>query len=168
MHKFFLAAVLALTATTGFAQAAPNLLDQKLGWCAGEWRAAGKGPDGKPMTVEVRTRWSENHRALVFDVAFVSETRRTQAYHGMYVWNPEKQAPVMYQVNDEGVLTEGEISWEGATQIQNNRGFSAPGMTFRSRTTLTRDGNDAYDWHAFFEKDGKFIEVLHLRYERVK
>lgn len=157
-----------LLAGLGLAQSKPNLLEQKMGWCVGDWRATGNGPDGKPVTVDVSTRWSENRQALIFNVWFTTEGVRVPAYTGMYVWHPAKQQPVLYQVNDEGVVTEGAVRWQGDLQLQDNEGVKAPGQTFATHTETRREGNDAYDWRAFLDKDGKPVEVLHLHYVRVK
>ncbi len=168
MLRRLLVPIVLLLAVSAFAQDKQNLLEQKMGWCVGDWRATTSAPDGKPLVVDVSTRWSENHHAILFNVWFTTESVRTPAYTGMYVWHPAKQQPVLYQVNDEGVVTEGEVSWDGDVQLQQNRGVKGPGQVVTTDTETRRQGNDAYDWRAYLEKDGKRIEVLRLHYERVK
>lgn len=141
----------------------------KMGWFVGKWRTVAKPPDGgAPVTVDSDMRWSENRRAMVFQVWFTTKGKREAHYFGMYAWDPGEKTLKMWQVANDGNLSVGKAKTDGKTLTQENQMVRSDGSTQEQRTEIVRDGDDAYDWKVQIQKDGQWVDALQLRYERVK
>ena len=142
---------------------------EKMAWFVGKWRAIAKPPNGEPtVIVDSDMRWSENHRAITFQVWFTSEGKRDPHYYGMYAWDPGEKTLKMWQVAKDGNLSAGRAKTDGNTFTQETHMVRADGSTQEQRSEIVRDGNDAFNWKVQIQKDGQWVDALKLRYERVK
>lgn len=165
-------AVLMLVTALAAPQTEPasgNPLNQLAWLVGGKWIAEGdKGPDGKPFHVESTITWGENERIIRFTTLFRVDGKPVPVYSGVYAWHPAKQKFVFLYTDNEGSLTEGEAVIEGDRLEQEFQivGGDGGGRPFRS--IIVRRGPDDYDWNVLRLKDGKWVEVLALRYKRYR
>ena len=89
-------------------------------------------------------------------------------YFGFYAYNPVAKTIGFYYTNSEGELTIGTATpdADGKTVRQNFDIMHLDGKTGHIRSTLVRDGNDAYWFSVFVQKDGDWAQVLKIHYER--
>jgi hypothetical protein len=155
------------TAASGDARE-ENPLEQKLGWIVGgKWVAeARNGPDGKPLRVELVCRWGLNHRVIEFSTSFVSGGKATPTYDGIYVWHPIKKKLAFWYADREGNLTDGEATTDGNRLLQVFRVSKVDGTSKEFRSTIERQGLDAYDWSVSGQKDGAWVVLVALKYSR--
>ncbi len=120
--------------------------------------------DGSVTHVEERIRWSPNHQAIQFNVDFNGKPH----YDGFYAFNPATKKIGFYYTNSEGELTIGTATPEeaGKTVRQDFDIMHVNGNTGHVRSTLVRDGENAYLFSVFMQKDGDWQQVFHIRYER--
>ncbi len=164
--------LLAVFSITGFAQSKPaatNGADSPLtpvAWLVGgTWVSDVKDPsDGSITHVENRIRWAPNHQAIEFNTAFNGKPH----YNGFYAYNPVAKTIGFYYTNSEGELTIGTATPDpdGKTLHQEFDIMHPDGKTGHIRSTLVRDGNDAYWFTVFMQKNGEWAEVFKIRYER--
>jgi hypothetical protein len=141
----------------------------QLAWIVGHWRVAIPAQNGNPaVTVDAHMSWSDNRRAIIFQVYFTSEGKREPHYYGMYAWDPGERVLKMVQVASDGNLSVGKATMEGNLFKQDTHMTRANGTTQEQHTEIVRDGNDAYNWKVQLQKDGQWVDALKLRYERVK
>jgi hypothetical protein len=142
---------------------------EKMAWFVGKWRAIAQPPNGEPaVIVDSDMQWSENHRAITFQVWFTTEGKRDPHYFGMYAWDPGEKTLKMWQVAKGGNLSAGRAKMDGNTFTQETHLVRADGSTQEQRSEIVRDGNDAFNWKVQLQKDGQWVDALKLRYERVK
>jgi hypothetical protein len=163
-------AVLMLVAARAQAQTAPaatNPLDP-LGWIVGgKWVAEGdKGPDGNPFHVESVMTWGDNGRTIQFTTRFRQDDKLVPVYSGIYAWNPARQRFVFLYTDNHGSMTEGEARMEGDRLEQEFEIVSADGTSHPFHSTIVRRGPDDYDWSVSRLAEGKWQEVLALKYKR--
>ena len=167
-----LIAVLMLAASAAGAQSTPapaNPLDP-LGWfVGGKWVAEGdKGPDGKPFHVESTMTWGENGRTMQFTTRFREEGKLVTVYSGIYAWNPARQRFAFLYTDNHGSMTRGEAVMEGDRLEQEFEIVSADGAAHPFRSTIVRRGSDDYDWNVRGLKEGKWQEMIALKYKRIR
>lgn len=166
-----IAAVLTLQAATAArAQTPPatsNPIEQ-LGWfIGGKWVAEGdKGPDGKPFYVESTMSWGDNGRIMQFTTRFREEDKLVPVYSGLYAWNPSRQRFVFLYTDNHGSMTQGEARMEGDRLEQEFEIVNADGTAHPFHSTIVRRGPDDYDWNVLGLKEGKWSELLALKYKR--
>jgi hypothetical protein len=163
---------LAVFAAIGFAQskpATPAAAAEPLApvaWLVGgTWVSDVKDPsDGTVTHVENRIRWAPNHQAIEFNTDFNGKPH----YYGFYAYNPVAKAISFYYTNSEGELTIGTatLDSDGKTLHQDFDLMHTDGRTGHVRSTLLRDGNDAYGFSVFLQKDGEWAQVFKIHYER--
>jgi hypothetical protein len=171
-RRAFLQLLLALFAFHALAQAKPaaaNDSDSPLApvaWLVGgTWVSDVKDPsDGTVTHVENRIRWAPNHQAIEFDTDFNGKPH----YNGFYAFNPATKTIGFYYTSPEGELTIGTATRDpdGKTVHQEFDIMHTNGKTGHIRSTLVRDGNDAYWFSVFMQKDGEWAQVFKIRYER--
>ena len=120
--------------------------------------------DGSVTHVAERIRWSPNHQAIVFNVDFNGKPH----YDGFYAYNPSTKKIDFYYTNSEGELTIGTVTpdSDGKTFHQEFDIMHTNGTTGHLRSTLVRDGDNAYWFSVMMNKNGDWQPVFHIRYER--
>ena len=81
---------------------------------------------------------------------------------------PSTKTIGFYYTNSEGELTIGTATPDpdGKTLHQDFDIMHPDGKTGHIRSTLVRDGNDAYWFSVFMQKNGEWAQVFKIRYER--
>jgi len=131
----------------------------------GTWVSEVKDPsDGSVTHVENRMRWAANHQAVEFNVDFNGKPH----YDGFYAYNPATKTIAFYYTSSEGELTVGTATPDpdGKTLHQEFDIMHSDGKTGHLRSTVARDGNDAYWLTLFVQKNGEWTQVFRIRYER--
>ncbi len=164
--------MLATFVASGYAQSKPAASTATAGplapvaWLVGGiWVSDVKDPsDGSMTHVENHIRWAANHEAIEFNTDFNGKPH----YFGFYAYNPVAKTIGFYYTNSEGELTIGTATpdADGKTLHQEFDIMHPDGKTGHIRSTLVRDGNDAYWFSVFVQKDGEWAQVFKIRYER--
>jgi hypothetical protein len=131
----------------------------------GTWVSDVKGPgDGTVTHVENHIAWSPNHQAI----QFVTDFNGKPHYNGMYAYDPAKKAINFYYTSESGQLTIGTTTpdSDGKTLRQEFDIMSPNGKTDHVRSTLVRDGNDAYLFSVFEEVSGDWKQLFQITYKR--
>jgi len=169
---FSISLALAITGATLPAQTNPPTAPAKaeplsaIAWfVGGTWMSDVKdASDGSVTKVEERIRWSPNHQAIVFNVDFNGKPH----YDGFYAYNPATKKIDFYYTSSAGELTIGSVAPDpdGKTFHQEFDIMHANGNTGHVRSTLVRDGDNAYEFTVLMQKNGDWQPVFHIRYER--
>ncbi|HWR36986.1 MAG TPA: hypothetical protein VN622_14080 [Clostridia bacterium] len=130
----------------------------------GTWMTDLKSPRGEAIHVENRIRWAANHRAIEFNADFNGEPH----YNGFYAWDPAHKTVGFWYTSSEGELTIGTAfpDTDAHTLRQDFKVMRPDGATSDVRSTLVRDGENAYIFHVFGNKNGQWVEIFQTRYER--
>jgi hypothetical protein len=132
----------------------------------GTWVTDVKDPgDGSVTHVENQITWAPNHQAIDFVTNFDGKPH----YNGFYAYNPATKTIGFYYTNSEGQLTIGTSTpdSDGKTIQQDFDVMQPDGKTQHIRSTLLRDGNDAYWFSVFMQnKTTEWVQVFKIRYER--
>jgi uncharacterized protein DUF1579 len=158
---------------SAFAQAqfAPNKPAESplapVSWLVGgTWTSDVKDPDnGSTTHVENHITWAPNHQAI----QFVTDFNGKPHYNGFYAYDPAKKTINFYYTAENGQLTIGTATpdADGKTLHQEFDVVQPSGTTQHIRSTILRDGNDAYDFSVFMQdKAGEWAQVFKIRYER--
>ncbi len=85
-----------------------------------------------------------------------------------YAYNPATKKIGFYYTNSEGQLTIGTSTPDpdGKTIQQDFEVIQPDGRTGQVRSTLVREGNDAYWFTVLLQKDGEWSPEFRIRYER--
>ena len=162
-----------MLAFNGEAQSQPapaNKADSPLApvsWLVGgTWTSDIKDPqDGSVTHVENHITWAPNHQAI----QFVTDFNGKPHYNGFYAYNPATKTIGFYYTNSEGQLTIGTATpdADGKTLHQEFDIMRPDGKTQHVKSTIVRDGNDAY-WFSVFlqDKTGEWSPMFKIRYER--
>ncbi len=132
----------------------------------GTWVSDVKDPDDGSVThVENHITWAPNHQAINFVTDFDGKPH----YSGFYAYDPAKKAISFFYTSESGQLTIGTSTPDpdGKTVHQEFDVMQPDGKTQHIKSTLGRDGNDAY-WFSVFmpSKTGEWAQVFKIRYER--
>ena len=160
-----LGAKLIAQANTPAAPAKSEPLSAMAWFVGGTWTSDVKNDqDGTVTHVAERIRWSPNHQAIVFNVDFNGKPH----YDGFYAYNPATNKIGFYYTNSEGELTIGTVTpdADGKSFHQEFDIMHTNGTTGHLRSTLVRDGDNAYGFSVLMNKDGEWQQVFHIRYER--
>jgi hypothetical protein len=114
----------------------------------GTWTSDIKDPqDGSVTHVENRITWAPNHQAI----QFVTDCNGKPHYNGFYAYDPAKKSINFFYTSESGQLTIGMTTpdTDGKTLHQEFDVMQPDGKTQHIRSTLVRDGNDAYDFSVF-------------------
>lgn len=132
----------------------------------GTWTSDVKDPDDGSVThVENHITWAPNHQAI----QFVTDFNGKPHYNGFYAYDPAKKTINFYYTSEEGQLTIGTATPDGDGKIlrQEFDVMQPTGATQHIRSTIARDGNDAYDFSVFLQnKAGDWVPLFKIRYER--
>ena len=163
---------LAVFAAGGFAQAKPATpaataepLAPVAWMVGGTWVTDVKNPsDGTLIHVENHIHWAPNHQAIDFNTDFNGKPH----YNGFYAYDPVTKAISFYYTSSQGDLTIGTATPDpdGKTLPHEFDVLHADGKTEHVRSTVVRDGNDAYWFSVFVQKDGEWGQLFKIRYER--
>lgn len=121
--------------------------------------------DGSVTHVESHITWAPNHQAI----QFVTDFNGKPHYNGFYAYDPVKKSINFYYTSEEGQLTIGTAtpSSDGKTLGQEFDVMQPIGKTQHVRSTIVRDGNNAYDFSVFLQdKAGEWAQAFKIRYER--
>jgi hypothetical protein len=132
----------------------------------GTWSSDIKDPqDGSVTHVENHITWAPNHQAI----QFVTDFNGKPHYNGFYAYNPVAKTIGFYYTNSEGQLTIGTAApdADGKTLYQEFDVMRPDGKTQHVKSTIVRDGNDAY-WFTVIlqDKTGEWSPMFKIRYER--
>jgi hypothetical protein len=163
-----IALVLAINAIA-VGQAAPRSaaspLEPVAWFVGGTWTSDVKDPDdGKVTHVENRLTWAPNHQAI----QFVTDFNGKPHYNGFYAYDPAKKAINFYYTSEEGQLTVGTAmpDADGKTLHQEFDVMQPNGGTNHIRSTIVRDGNDAYVFSVFMNQGGEWKQLFQITYKR--
>jgi len=120
--------------------------------------------DGSVTHVENHITWASNHQAI----QFVTDFNGKPHYNGFYAYNPVTKTIGFYYTNSGGELTIGTTTpnTDGKTLHQEFEIMKPDGTTGHVRSTLVRDGDDAYWFTVFMQHNGEWAQVFKIRYER--
>jgi hypothetical protein len=139
----------------------------ELSWLVGGvWVAQVQSPDGKPVRVEFKCDWAEHGMALKYVIHLNKGDETTPQYEGIYYWHPAKKHIAMVQIDRNGNVTESVATTDGGNVTQENEATSSDGTTRPQRVTVTRKGDDAFDFKAMVKRDGEWVEGVSFIYKR--
>ncbi len=145
--------------------AKPSPLEPVAWFVGGTWVSDVKDPgDGSVTHVENKIDWAPNHQAIEFFTKFNGQPH----YNGFYAYNPATKTIGFYYTNSEGELTIGTATpdSDGKTLHQDFDISHVDGRVSHVRSSIVRDGNDAYWFTVFLQKDSEWVQAFKIRYER--
>ena len=131
----------------------------------GTWVSDVKDPqDGSVTHVENRIAWAPNHQAI----QFVTDFNGKPHYNGLYAYDPVKKSINFYYTSEAGQLTIGTSTPDpdGKTLQQDFDVMQPNGSTNHIRSTIVRDGNDAYLFTVFEQENGEWKQIFQITYKR--
>jgi uncharacterized protein YfaS (alpha-2-macroglobulin family) len=167
-----LCSLLLTVALHGVAQApaastkSPEALLEPVAWLVGgTWMTDVKDPqDGSMTHVENHITWAPNRAAIQFVTNFNSKPH----YNGFYAYDAAKAAIRFYYTSEEGQLTIGTATpdLDGKTLHQEFDVTQPSGTVNHIRSTIVRNGNDAYLFTVFMQKNGTWKQLFQIAYKR--
>ena len=114
--------------------------------------------------VENHITWAPNHQAI----QFVTDFNGKPHYNGFYAYDPAKKSINFYYTSESGQLTIGTSTpdADGKTLRQEFDVTQPSGVTNRIRSTVARDGNNAYVFTVFEPENGEWKQLLQIIYKR--
>jgi uncharacterized protein YfaS (alpha-2-macroglobulin family) len=144
----------------------PEALLEPVAWLVGgTWVSDVKDPqDGSMTHVENRITWAPNRAAIQFVTTFNGKPH----YNGFYAYDAAKAAVRFYYTSEEGQLTIGTATpdLDGKTLHQELDVTPPNGTIQRIRSTIVRDGNDAYMFTVFMQQSGTWKQLFQITYKR--
>jgi hypothetical protein len=131
----------------------------------GTWMTDIKNPqDGSVTHVENHITWAPNHQAI----QFVTDFNGKPHYNGFYAYDAAKSAIRFYYTADNGDLTIGTATpdLDGKTLHQEFDIMHPTGKTDHVRSTVVRDGEDAYLFTVFVQQNGEWKQIVEITYKR--
>ena len=131
----------------------------------GTWVTDIKDPSSGSVThVENHIKWAPNHQAIEFNTDFNGKPH----YNGFYAYNPATKTIGFYYTNSEGQFTIGTATpdADGKTLRQDFEVTEPNGKTNHVRSTVVRDGDNAYWFTVFLQQNGDWAQIFKIRYER--
>ena len=132
----------------------------------GAWTSDVKNPsDGSMTHVENHIIWAPNRQAI----QFVTDFNGKPHYNGFYAYDPVKKSINFYYTSEQGQLTIGSATPDagGKTLLQEFDVMQPSGAIQHVRSTIVRDGDNAYDFSVFLQdKTGQWTQAFKIRYER--
>ena len=131
----------------------------------GTWVSDVKDPqDGSTTHVENHITWAPNHQAI----QFVTDFNGKPHYNGFYAYDAAAKAVKFFYTSEEGQLTVGTATpdTDGKTLHQEFDVTQPSGETNHIRSTIVRDGNDAYLFTVFMQQDGVWKQLFQITYKR--
>jgi len=171
-HKTIVFACVVLFGFSAVAQKAepvPTSPLEPVAWLVGgTWVTDIKSPDGAPAGqvthVENSISWAPNHQAIQFLTKFNGQPH----YNGFYAFNAATKAIEFFYTSSDGDLTIGTAvpDPDGKTLHQDFDLTSANGKATHIRSTVVRDGDNAYWFTVFLQKNGEWSPEFKIHYER--
>lgn len=139
-------------------------LDPVAWFVGGTWVSDVKAPDGEVTHVENNITWAPNHQAIEFVTKFNGQPH----YNGFYAYNAATKTIGFYYTSAQGDLTIGTAvpDADGKTLRQDFDLTSASSKVTHIRSTIVRDGDNAYWFTVFLEKNGEWSPEFKIHYER--
>ena len=172
LRAFSLAVLCAILTATSVAQSKPAASPSPAGdlspiaWMVGgTWNSDVTDLSNETVThVASRVRWSPNHTAI----QFLANFNDSPHYNGFYAYNSATKAINFYYTSSEGELTTGTATpdADGKTIRQEFDIAHTDGTTGHLKSTIVRDGDNAYWLTVFMQKNGDWAQVFRIRYER--
>jgi hypothetical protein len=166
---FLLVALLACNAVaqtpTPPAKNAESTLSPVAWLTGGTWFSDVKDPqDGSMTHIENHITWAPNHQAI----QFVTEFNGKPHYNGFYAYDSAKAAIRFYYTADNGDLTIGTATpdLDGKTLHQEFDIMHSNGKTDHVRSTVVRDGENAYLFTVFVQQNGDWKQIFEITYKR--
>lgn len=131
----------------------------------GTWVSDVKNPKGDSVThVENNISWAPNHQAIEFLTKFNGQPH----YNGFYAYDGASKAIKFYYTSSDGQLTSGTAvpDTDGKTLRQDFDTTQADGRVSHIKSTIERDGDNAYWFTVFLQKNGQWSPEFRIRYER--
>lgn len=131
----------------------------------GTWVSDVKDPqDGSTTHVENRITWAPNHAAIQFVTDFDGKPH----YNGFYAYDSAKKSVRFFYTSEAGQLTVGTATpdSDGKTLHQEFDVIQPSGETNHIRSTIVRDGNDAYLFSVFMQQNGEWKQLFQITYKR--
>ena len=137
---------------------------QPMRWMVGKtWTSDALDPaSGKKTHIESVIRTSPNGASIEFVTTFNDKPH----YNGFYAWDAATQQIRFWYTSSEGELTQGTAAPEGDGLLQTFTITGVDGKVSPLRSHVKPVSADAYDWNVEAERDGKWVELIHLRYTR--
>jgi hypothetical protein len=125
-----------------------------------------QGPDGIAPTIDLHFAWAENRHGVRFASTIVKGNRRVPYVSGMYAWNAAKQKLEIFYTDSTGSLTEGTVTQEGNSLIQELTESNSDGTIDSVRVRLTKVDDDVFTNEISLLADGNYAKIAEVRYER--
>jgi hypothetical protein len=141
---------------------------EALAWLVGTWQAKATTPDGNPETTEVVYEWTDHKKAIRYSIVRTSKGKTVPALAGICGWHPVKRQFVLWEMDGEGNLTEGQFVVGEGKNSHEEVISGIDGSTLPVRAEVLRQGDDRFLFNASVEKDGLWTIVFRRTYARVK
>ena len=136
---------------------------QPIRWMAGKtWTADAVSPSGKKSHVESVVSVSPNGNNIQFTVSFDGKPH----YDGFYTWDPASKQIHFWYTSSEGELTQGTVEQNGQELLHIFTIADTDGRVASLRSHVVPVSADAYEWNVETQRDGKWVELIHLHYTR--
>ena len=172
MQRLVLLCALLWTAVSnGFGQAStpaksPEAQLTPVAWLVGgTWVTDIKSPQsGAMIHVDNHITWAPNHAAI----QFVTDFNGKPHYNGFYAYDAAKEMIRFYYTSESGQLTVGTATpdLDGKTLHQEFDVTQPDGTVQHIRSTIVRDGNDAYLFTVFMQQNGAWKQLFEITYKR--
>lgn len=169
-YRIVVVTIASLLAVTSSAQentsaAKPSPLTPVAWLVGGTWVTDIKNPQSGAVThVENNITWAPNHQAIDFLTKFNGHPH----YNGFYAYNAATKTIGFYYTSSAGELTIGTATLDpdGKTLRQDFDLTQADGQIEHVRSTVVRDGDNAYSFTVFLQKNGEWSPEFKIHYER--
>lgn len=141
---------------------------EALAWLVGTWRAEATTPDGNPETTEADFQWTPHRRAIQYSIVRTSKGKTVPALAGICGWHPVKKQFVLWEMDGEGNLTEGQFLVGEGKHTYEEVIHGVDGSTLPVRAEARREGDDRFRFDASIETGGAWSVAFQRTYERVK
>lgn len=148
--------------------AGDNPLDQIAWVVGGTWVAKSKAPDGSSVTIQFACKWASHKRLITYTIIKKYVDKTVPTIEGMIGWHPGKKQLVLWEMDNEGNLTESLLIVTGNNLSYNEVIYKKDGATLPVRAETIRQGEDAFVFKASVPKEGEWLEVFRADYQRVK
>jgi hypothetical protein len=137
---------------------------QPIRWMAGNtWTADPIDPSsGKKTHIDSVVSKSPNGNNVDFTVSFDGKPQ----YNGFYTWDPATKQIRFWYTSSEGELSQGTVESDGDALLQTFTITGVDGKVTPLRSHVKPVSADGYDWNVETEKNGKWVELIHLHYSR--
>jgi hypothetical protein len=145
---------------------APNPVEDLAWLVGGTWVAESTLPDGAPATIEARFR-THHKKAITYSLVKKSGGRVLPSVEGICGWHPTRRTLVLWEVDQDGNVTESTLRAEGRRVLYDEVIHGADGSKLPVRAEVVRDDDDRFVFKASVEKNGAWPVVFEAVYERV-